>query len=370
MDGQPQGETVTPDGVFEAGARPLVDRAARNPFYRYLMFLGVPISVSLFVHVALVVLLAIKTFQVLVRPGLEVGEYSAGLTESLADQMKDALQWGEPVSPDEPPVDMSADSFANLLTPPSVPDTRLRDLRAGEGGGGSGAGDGVGLGIGDGALTVLGMGGGGQDAAPGTGGFGGGLGDGSGRFGHAGVWGLRIHANKVIYVVDFSGSILGVVDALKSELKRSIGRLQPTQSFNVITFYGDFEGASVGSFRPQLEPATEAVRREFFAWIEQQSPRGRTFPLAAIKRALALKPDAIFLFSDGDFSEPERDEAEIIRLAKDQRVRIYCLVFDELYLTDGSGVAPKDREGILRLKRISEATGAKAKIVTAQDLRP
>jgi hypothetical protein len=182
------------------------------------------------------------------------------------------------------------------------------------------------------------------------------------------VWDLNVRANKVVYVVDFSGSIIVAVDDLKRELKRSVARLVPLQAFDVIVFYSQgVEGAKVESFRPQLEAATPENRREFFKWIDRRAPMGDTYPVDAVKRALALKPDVIFLFSDGDFSDPDRDEAEIKRLNRDTGARIFCLVFDELLLQDTSG-APRETDGARRLKRIAEANGGTAKIVTVKDL--
>jgi len=121
------------------------------------------------------------------------------------------------------------------------------------------------------------------------------------------------------------------------------------------------------SFRPKLEPADDATRRDFFAWIDQKVPRGVTEPLDAMKRALALQPDVIFFFSDGYFQDTIVDE--IARANRASQARIYCLVFDELLLADTSGLPTHESEGARRLKRVSEANGGKVKIVTGQDLR-
>jgi len=343
-----------------ASAETVADREVRNPFFAYLMHLGLPLSVSLIVHVGLLSFLALKTFRVLTQPGIEVGEYEASVTQSLADQMDKAFQW-QNENPLVPPEDTSAEALDSLTH--DLANFDAAALEAAEPGPG---GEGSGLGIGEGPLSLLGTGSGAGEA--GTAGFGQGLGGGQARIGQAGLWDLTIRANKIVYVVDFSGSIIIAVDTLKSELKRSIGRLKDTQSFDVIIFYSEFEGGKMESFKPKLEPATEDVRREFFTWIDRRAPRGDTYPLEAVKRALALKPDAIFLFSDGRFSEPDRDEAEINRANRAVRARIYCLVFDEIFLGDTSGLPPKDNEYSLRLKRIAQANGGSTKIVTGKDL--
>ncbi len=339
------------------------DRAARNPYYRYLMHVALPLAFSVAVHVSVVGFLAFKTFEGLGPGRIDVGEYEASLTPSAADQLDKALNWAA-ASPLEVPDETGLDESLHELSALDLPDVDLGELdRPGAGGG-----EGPGLGIGDGALALLGTGGGAGEA--GTGGFGGGLGGGGPRIGLAGVWDLSVQANRIVYVVDFSGSIIVAVDELKRELKRSIGRLKPSQQFNVVIFYstggGRDERVRTESFKPGLQPADEATRREFFAWIDQKAPRGGTEPLPAVQRALAMNPDAVFFFSDGYFDESV--VGEISRANRVARARIHCLVFDETYLGDNSGLPPPDKEGSLRLKRIAEQNGGKVKIVTGRDL--
>jgi hypothetical protein len=93
---------------------------------------------------------------------------------------------------------------------------------------------------------------------------------------------------------------------------------------------------------------------------------GSTEPLAAVRRALAGKPDAIFFFSDGYFDESVVEE--ILRANRSVKARIHCLVFDELLLQDTSGL-PHLTDGARRMQRIADASGGKLKIVTASDLK-
>ncbi len=366
MSGEPELTNVTSGPSRAAALDALPDRAARNPFYRYLMHLGLPVTFSVIVHVGILLFLGMKTFAVTTRAPVEVGEYEASLTESMAEKMKDAFQWADAEvlpAPDDMTPEPSFDSLTSLR---DVPDFDARDLAAGAGA--TGVGDGSGLGIGDGALTLLGTGSGAGEA--GTGGLGSGLGGGGARIGQAGIWDLNIHANKIVYVVDFSGSIVTVVDSLKRELKRSIGRLKPSQSFTVIIFYtaggGVDESVRTESFKPKLEPAVDSTRREFFEWIDKRAPRGKTEPLEAMKRALSLGPEAVFLVSDGAFDDSL--VGEISRVNSEGRAKIHCLVFDDQLLGDTSGLAPKETEGSRRLQRIAEANKGKTKIVTGKDL--
>ena len=342
----------------------LPDREGRNPFLRYLVHLGLPLSISLVVHLGVIGFLALKTFGVLARSQADVGQWEGTVVEEA--DFSTAFQWTDDnVLPT--PVEVPSDTSLESLTPlPTVSDSSLRDLQAP--GGGSSTGEGSGLGLGDGNLSLIGTGAGAGDV--GTGGLGPGLGIGGSQLGRAGIWDLNIRANKVVYVVDFSGSIIVAVDDLKRELKRSIGRLKPSQSFDVIIFYssggGSDEKIRTESFKPKLEPADQATRREFFTWIDRKAPMGETEPLQAIQRALALQPEAIFFFSDGYFDDAIVDE--IARANRPSQTRIFCLVFDELLLQDTSGLPRRETEGVRRLKRVAEGNRGQIKIVTGKDL--
>jgi hypothetical protein len=320
----------------------LPDRERRNPFYRWLMHLGIPVSVSLTLHAVLLSLLALRTFQFLVQPQIDVGDYNASLTDSLADRMNQAFQWTNPdelqTPPDqaEKPLDITDFSELRDLDTSSLTE---KDTGPAEG-----------LGVGEGRLSLLGTGGG-------AGGFGAGMGGEGRRIGQAGIWDFTIQANKIVYVVDFSGSIVVAVDDLKKELKRSVGSLKPFQSFDVVIFYSNVqqEKAIAEAFAGSLQIANEEVRKKFFEWIDKKAPVGGTDPLPAMKRALAMRPEAIFLFSDGEFDENYVTE---IKSANRAAARVYCLVFDELLLG-----------GAKRLKRVAEQNGGKVKVVTGADLR-
>lgn len=344
---------------------PLADRELRNPYFRWMVHLGVPLTVSLLVHAVLFAVLALRSWQVF-GGGLEPDQYEVEITDSSAGEFGDTLKWpGEHlIDLDEPEMAVEVDPFRfSELTGRSDLSELARSepsALAGElGTGGFGIGEsgrsGI-LGIGEGA------GGGGG------GGFGPGFGTGSG-IGKAAVWNVDASGSTFAYVVDFSGSIIVAVDDLRRELKRSIGKLGSRQLFAVFIFYstGDqrAEHFKTEAFAPELQIATPDLKRRFFAWVDRKAPQGRTEPLQAIKRALALKPDAVFFFSDGYFDDQVVDE--VARANRKIRTQIHCLVFDELLLSDTSGL-PRLTDGARRLKRIADASGGKTKIVTGADL--
>jgi hypothetical protein len=160
-------------------------------------------------------------------------------------------------------------------------------------------GDLGGLSSGEGGMNVplggwgdLGLGGGG-------GGAGGGIG-GGGRGGFGTFFGSRVRGRNFVYVVDCSGSMSGSkIQAAKEELIRSIAELSSRQRFFII-FYSSGYNAMLPT--PILVNATEENKGLARAWIERIGAGGGTRPDEAMVLALQLRPDAVWLLSDGEFN--------------------------------------------------------------------
>ncbi|MCG3129183.1 MAG: hypothetical protein CHACPFDD_04093 [Phycisphaerae bacterium] len=336
----------------------MVDREARNPWYRWLLHFGVPAAGSLVFHVVVVTALGLTTWAVVSRDRENVGEFEAGITDSLADQMRDGFSWQQEQleTPETKLEDL--DSLTSLT---EIPDIDTSDLSPSETAGDESAGPFGGAGRPD----ILGIGSGAGEA--GTGGFGGGLGGGRRVGGRIEGWGLGVEANKVAYVIDFSGSIIIAQDELVGELKRSVGNLKPSQSFNVHIFYERSNKLVTDSFRDGLQQATPDAKKQFFEWIATKTPKGSTEPLTAMKRAIANEPEAIFFLSDGYFDESVVDE--IRKANKSIKARMMCLVFDEILLGDrNADLPPRTTDGARRLQRIAQENNGKMKIVTRKDM--
>jgi len=167
--------------------------------------------------------------------------------------------------------------------------------------------------------------------------------------------GLRAsNARRVVYVVDASGSLIGTFPAIARELANSLARLDQRQSFAIIFFQRN-EALPVPPGK--LMPATSENVRAAVAWFEKQVfPTGRSNPIAALKSAMALEPDLIFLLSAGVTGAGEYeisvDEllAAVERLnpptsrSGRRRVRIQCIAF-------------LDRGSVSVLERLAAAHG-------------
>lgn len=154
-----------------------------------------------------------------------------------------------------------------------------------------------------------------------AGGASGGRGGGGSEF-----MGVQSTGKHVVYVIDFSGSMAGDRFAhTKLELKRSIERLPKDGSFLVIFFDNDFAVMPPG----RLIPATAQNRRAAAAWIDQQEVRGGTDPRRAIEYALALRPETVFLMTDGQFVDHPGTIAVIDRANPDRHSSINTIAFHE-----------------------------------------
>jgi Ca-activated chloride channel family protein len=112
-----------------------------------------------------------------------------------------------------------------------------------------------------------------------------------------------IPAREYIFVVDVSGSMDGFpLNTAKQLLRDLIGKLRPTDLFNVVLFAGDSSVLSAKSLEANQENISGAIR-----FIEQQRGSGGTELLPAIKQAMSLPREAkisrsIVLVTDGYIS--------------------------------------------------------------------
>jgi hypothetical protein len=133
-------------------------------------------------------------------------------------------------------------------------------------------------------------------------------------------FGVRARGQLFVYVVDCSGSMgddARLVRA-KAELRRAVGALRWPQRYLVI-FYNDRAWPMPGGV-PAAAGADSKAR--LTGWLDAIDSEGETDPRGAMRLALGLKPDAVFLLSDGAF--PEATDAAIAA-ANPRRVPVHCI---------------------------------------------
>ncbi len=115
-------------------------------------------------------------------------------------------------------------------------------------------------------------------------------------------FGSRTEERKVCYVVDSSGSMLGMFGRVRENLKKSIEALQPDQYFYII-FFGGKELLESGGGR--LLRATPKAKSAAHSFIDSVQPAGQTNALAALERAVQIRdssgnsPAVIYFLTDG-----------------------------------------------------------------------
>jgi hypothetical protein len=134
-------------------------------------------------------------------------------------------------------------------------------------------------------------------------------------------FGIRARGEFFIYVVDQSGSMIDDdrLTRAKIELRRSVFALQPPQRFEVI-FYNDEATPMPGGPLPRT--ADQQNKNLLSAWLRLIGPDGGTQPRTAVALALALRPDAIFLLSDGEYPE---GTVEAIARSNQAKIPIHCV---------------------------------------------
>lgn len=135
------------------------------------------------------------------------------------------------------------------------------------------------------------------------GGTGNGKGDGNGDSPHGGgnLFPLPAAAASVVYVLDRSLT-MGIdrkLDFARGELIASLQRLPPGVRFQVIDYNEFAKELSIGGQRGLL-PAEPAIVEKTVAWLQTLEAGGATNHLAALRRALDLRPDVLFFLTDAD----------------------------------------------------------------------
>lgn len=133
-------------------------------------------------------------------------------------------------------------------------------------------------------------------------------------------FGIRAQGRVFIYVVDCSGSMIDEsrLTRAKIELRRSINALQVPQRFHVI-FYND-EPIMMPGALPKSADLTS--KDQLLHWLRLIEPDGKTDPRSALGLALSLRPDAIFLLSDGEY--PDGTAAAIAK-KNSRKIPIHCV---------------------------------------------
>ena len=174
---------------------------------------------------------------------------------------------------------------------------------------------------------------------------GGGAGVGSGKAGGG-------NARRVVFVCDASGSMLSVFDDLRRQLRSSVEKLRPNQSFNVM-FFKEQTVAAVD--RNVLVMATADNKRKAFDFLDKMYVSSSTNPIPALELAFSQKPELLYLLTDGDFQGPGNEA--VVRFCQqrtaDGKTKINTIAFIP---KDSQGI-PLEKEFVKALETIARDSG-------------
>jgi hypothetical protein len=167
----------------------------------------------------------------------------------------------------------------------------------------------------------------------------------------AGFFGSQSEGRSIVYVVDMSGSMRGRrFDRARSELVRSIAKLSAEQSFYVF-FFND---RAYPLFDPLpakgLLPATTGNKSRASRWIRAREPFSKTNPTLALQWALEMKPQVIYLLTDGELDYPDVVR-RVIRDGNKSQTQIHTIAFENEEGARTLEAIAKENNGTFRFVR-------------------
>ena len=152
----------------------------------------------------------------------------------------------------------------------------------------------------------------------------------------------------VVYLVDRSGSMLGVFDKVKEELLSSIGMLDPNQDFHVIFFS---EGHPIEPVDRKLAPNIPDFKAKLEESLKTIGAKGQTDPIPALTMAFDLLGKAgtgskeIVLMTDGTFPDNEA----VMKFCRERNYRMEINISTFHYPTDsGDAEAEEVLKGLAK----------------------
>jgi hypothetical protein len=158
--------------------------------------------------------------------------------------------------------------------------------------------------------------------------------------------GVQLPARSVVFLIDRSMSMWfnNGLEAAKRELATKLERLPATTRYQVL-FYDDKVVCFASVERDGLLPNTEETRRQITALMKSIHARGATDHLAALLRALALRPEAILFITDAD--DFRRDQVRTITDANQGKTAVHALQWS---------LTAAENESLKELARLNRGT--------------
>jgi hypothetical protein len=163
------------------------------------------------------------------------------------------------------------------------------------------------------------------------------------------VFGRVGEGRSFVFLIDRSKSMggegLGALGAAERELVRELHRLKAEHRFQIIAYNQSYTALDRAGMLPASEP-NKALAARFLSTVVAAGSTEHEPPLTA---ALRLKPDVIFLLTDGGEPPLSRPEIELLTRENGGRTAIHCLHF-------GAGPLQQSDNFLARLARLNRGT--------------
>jgi hypothetical protein len=176
--------------------------------------------------------------------------------------------------------------------------------------------------------------------------------------GSTSFFGVQSSGRVFVFVIDSSKSMnAGKFEAACAELIRSVRMLKPEQLFYVVFF--DHDALRMFSKEePELAavPATPQNIYKLEAWVRTVELELKTLPYDSVEIALNLRPDAIYILTDGEFT----DRGQTVKYLKDNNQENPSF---DIKKTPIHTIAFYSEDGKETLTRIAEESGGTYRFV-------
>ena len=118
------------------------------------------------------------------------------------------------------------------------------------------------------------------------------------------------------------------LQSAKTELIRSLSDLNARQRFHVLFYNHEMWALDTGRARGKLVPATERNKAAARAFVESIYGHGNTYHVKPLEVAIRMKPDVIFLLTDGEEKDdPSPAQVTALTRLNDGQTKINVVQF-------------------------------------------
>ena len=156
--------------------------------------------------------------------------------------------------------------------------------------------------------------------------------DSTSGYAHTNLFGLEADGQKFVYVFDRSSSMgdLGgkPLRAAKSELLASLRDLDSRHQFYIVFYNQQPRLFDAGNANGRLVFGTDANKKDAIRFVENMTADGATDHMKALSIAIRLRPDVIFLLTDGEEKDdPSREDLDRIDRLNGGGAQIHVIQF-------------------------------------------